>query len=166
MLDTTKIINNYNENKIESNKILDDYNLGKYRLMKLNQNNDNKSKTNVLTNNKLIFIEEEFNDQRKINAQLKFNELKKEFKTNYTPNVELKKRVQLDENLDDFDQIPTVTKTKDKAGSKLAKNIYRCKSNEMMFFLNRKPESLKEHEKEIIDRVIEIKNKKYQNKMS
>lgn len=30
----------------------------------------------------------------------------------------------------------------------------------MMFFLNRKPESLKEHEKEIIDRVIQIKNRK------
>jgi len=57
----------------------------------------------VLTNNKLIHIEDEFDDMRKLNAQLKFNELKKEFKTNYLPDVQLKKRVQLEENLDDLD---------------------------------------------------------------
>jgi len=72
--------------------------------MNLNKNKDeNKSKTNVLTNNKLIHIEDEFDDMRKLNAQLKFNELKKEFKTNYLPDVQLKKRVQLEENLDDLD---------------------------------------------------------------
>lgn len=72
--------------------------------MNLNKNKDeNKSKTNVLTNNKLIHIEDEFDDLRKLNAQLKFNELKKEFKTNYLPDVQLKKRVQLEENLDDLD---------------------------------------------------------------
>jgi chlorite dismutase len=77
----------------------------------------------------------------------------------------LKKKVILEENLDNFDQgsnnlKSTKFKENQKSGSQLAKNIYRSKSNEMMFFLNRKPESLKEHEKEIIDRVIQIKNRK------
>jgi len=77
----------------------------------------------------------------------------------------LKKKVILEENLDNFDQgsknlKSTKFKEYQKSGSQLAKNIYRSKSNEMMFFLNRKPESLKEHEKEIIDRVIQIKNRK------
>lgn len=134
--------------------------MGKYRLMNLNPNKDDSKSKTVLTNNKLIHIEAELDNQRKINAQMKFNELKKEFKTNYLPNIELKKRVILDENLEDLDPILNSTKTKDKTGSQSAKNIYRCKSNEMMFFLNRKPESLRDHEKEIIDRVIQIKNKK------
>lgn len=134
--------------------------MGKYRLMNLNPNKDDSKSKTVLTNNKLIHIEAELDNQRKINAQMKFNELKKEFKTNYLPNIELKKRYVFDENLEDLDPILSSTKTKDKTGSQSAKNIYRCKSNEMMFFLNRKPESLRDHEKEIIDRVIQIKNKK------
>jgi len=79
-LETTKIIDTYNENKVGANKIMSDNNMGKYKLMNINLGAENKK--SMFNNNKLVGIDGELESQRKINTQLKLNELKKEFKTN------------------------------------------------------------------------------------
>jgi len=78
-------IETYNKNNIGSNKILDENNLSKYKLInfaKDDKNNNNKIKNAVFKNNELIHIKNDGDELRKINAQLKFNDIKKEFRRN------------------------------------------------------------------------------------
>lgn len=78
-LETTKIIDTYNENNTNTNKIMEENNMGKYKLININYMENKKS---VFNNNKLVNIGDDIEDQRKINTQLRLNELKKEFKSN------------------------------------------------------------------------------------
>jgi hypothetical protein len=48
----------------------------------MNINLGAENKKSMFNNNKLVGIDGELESQRKINTQLKLNELKKEFKTN------------------------------------------------------------------------------------